>query len=104
MLGLRARADSATDEFGLYLTQPTVRSSRIFTTIATYYTRQTEDYQTTPTEKLGVSIQQDLLESIVREILSLPFVTANAPKALASDAEELTARCERETMSTCSLL
>ncbi len=59
VLGLRARADGQTDEFRLYLTQPTLRTRRLSTTLATYYTRETEDYQTTPTEKLGVSIQQD---------------------------------------------
>jgi outer membrane protein assembly complex protein YaeT len=60
VLGLRTRVDGQTDEFRLYLTQPTLRSRRISTTLGTYYTRETEDYQTTPTEKLGISIQQDL--------------------------------------------
>jgi outer membrane protein assembly complex protein YaeT len=60
VLGLRTRVDPDTDEIRLYLTQPTLRSRRISTTMGTYYTRETENYQTTPTEKLGISIQQDL--------------------------------------------
>ena len=58
-LGLRTRADSETDEFRLYLTQPFLHLRQISTTLSTYYTRETMDYQTTPTEKLGVSMQQD---------------------------------------------
>jgi outer membrane protein assembly complex protein YaeT len=60
VLGLRARKDSETDELRLYLIQPTLRGRGVSTTFGTYYTRETEDYQTIPTQKLGVSIQQDL--------------------------------------------
>ena len=60
VLGLRTRADADTDEARIYLTQPTWRGRRVSTTLATYYTRETEEYQTTPTQKLGISIQQNL--------------------------------------------
>ena len=60
VLGLRTRVDSETDEARLYLTRPFWRQKRLSTTFATYFTRQTEYHQSTPTEKLGVSIQQDI--------------------------------------------
>jgi outer membrane protein assembly factor BamA len=60
VLGLRTRVDSETDEARLYLTQPFWRQKRLSTTLATYFTRETQDYQSTPTQKLGVSIQQDV--------------------------------------------
>ena len=59
-LGLRARYDPETEEYRLYVTQPFWRQNRLSTTIATYFTRETEYHQTHPTDKLGVSIQQDL--------------------------------------------
>ena len=40
--------------------RPFWRHHRLSTTIATYFTRRTEYYQTSPTDRLGVSIQQDL--------------------------------------------
>ena len=55
--GLRVRADSHTDEVRLYVTQPYFRRKPLSTTFATYFTRETQDYQTTPTETAGVSIQ-----------------------------------------------
>ena len=58
-LGLRTRADSETDEARLYLTQPFLGRQRISTTLAAYYTHETQYHQTEPTETLGVSIQQD---------------------------------------------
>lgn len=60
VLGLRTRYDSETNEARLYITQPTWKSRRLSTTLATYFTRETEYLQTTPTQKLGVSIQQDV--------------------------------------------
>ncbi len=60
VLGLRTRVDPETDEFRLYSTRPFWRQSRLSTTISTYFTRETKTYQTTPTETLGASIQQDL--------------------------------------------
>jgi outer membrane protein assembly complex protein YaeT len=60
VLGLRTRADPETEEVRLYMTQPTWNSRHISTTFGIYYTRETEVYQTTPTEKLGASIQQDV--------------------------------------------
>ncbi len=60
ILGLRLRSDPDTSEARLYVTRPFWRHHRLSTTIATYYTRRTEYYQTTPTERLGISIQQDL--------------------------------------------
>ena len=59
-LGLRTRYDSETNEARLYVTQPTWGLRRLSTTVAAYYTRQEEYLQTTPTDKLGVSLQQDL--------------------------------------------
>ena len=59
-LGLRTRVDSETDEARLYLSRPFWRRSRLSTTLSTYFTRQTEYHQSTPTETLGFSIQQDL--------------------------------------------
>ena len=59
-LGLRLRSDPETSEARLYLTRPFWRHHRLSTTIATYFTRRTEYYQTSPTDRLGVSIQQDL--------------------------------------------
>jgi outer membrane protein insertion porin family len=60
VLGLRARVDPETDEARLYMTQPTWRSRHISTTFGTYYTRETKEHQTVPTQTLGVSIQQDV--------------------------------------------
>jgi outer membrane protein assembly complex protein YaeT len=60
VLGLRTRADPETDDFRLYMTKPFWRQLRLSTTIAVYLTRETKNYQTTPTETLGASIQQDL--------------------------------------------
>ena len=59
-LGLRLRSDPETSEARLYVTRPFWRHHRLSTTIATYFTRRTEYYQTSPTDRLGVSIQQDL--------------------------------------------
>ena len=60
ILGLRLRSDPETSEARLYVTRPFWRYHRLSTTIATYFTRRTEYYQTSPTDRLGVSIQQDL--------------------------------------------
>ena len=60
VLGLRTRVDSETDEARIYVTRPFWRQSRLSTTLATYFTRQTEYHQSTPTETLGASIQQDV--------------------------------------------
>ena len=59
-LGLRTRVDSETDEARLYVSRPFWRRSRLSTTLSTYFTRETEYHQSTPTETLGFSIQQDL--------------------------------------------
>ena len=59
-LGLRLRSDPDTSEARLYATKPFWRHHRLSTTLATYFTRRTEYYQSTPTSRLGVSIQQDL--------------------------------------------
>ena len=60
VLGLRTRVDPKTDEVRVYVTRPFWRQTRLSTTVSTYFTRETELYRTTPTEKLGASIQQDL--------------------------------------------
>jgi outer membrane protein assembly complex protein YaeT len=60
VLGLRTRADPETDDVRLYMTKPFWRQLRLSTTVATYLTREVKNYQTTPTETLGASIQQDL--------------------------------------------
>lgn len=60
ILGLRLRSDPDTSEARLYVTRSFWREHRLSTTIATYFTRRTEYYQTTPTDRLGASIQQDL--------------------------------------------
>jgi outer membrane protein assembly complex protein YaeT len=60
VLGLRTRADPETNEVRLYMTKPFWRQLRLSTTVAVYYTRETKNYQTTPTETLGASMQQDL--------------------------------------------
>jgi outer membrane protein assembly complex protein YaeT len=60
ILGLRLRSDPETSEARLYVTRPFWRHHRLSTTIATYFTRRTEYYQTSPTDRLGASIQQDL--------------------------------------------
>jgi len=60
VLGLRARFDSETNEARIYLTQPTWGLCRLSTTFATYYTHETLYHQSTPTDKLGASIQQDV--------------------------------------------
>jgi outer membrane protein assembly factor BamA len=60
VLGLRTRYDSETNEFRLYATQPTWRTRPLSTTLAAYFTHSTQYLQTEPTDKLGVSIQQDL--------------------------------------------
>jgi outer membrane protein insertion porin family len=59
-LGLRMRYDSETNEARLYVSRPFWRQSRLSTTLSTYFTRETQYHQTTPTQTLGVSIQQDL--------------------------------------------
>ena len=60
VIGLRARLDSETTEARLYVSRPFWNQHRLSTTFSTYYTRETEYLQTTPTEKLGVSVQQDV--------------------------------------------
>jgi outer membrane protein assembly complex protein YaeT len=72
-LGLRTRFDPDTHEVRLYLTRPFWRQRRLSTTISTYYTRETLQYQTVPTEKLGVSFQQDYPFRSSRWLLSYGY-------------------------------
>ena len=58
-LGLRARYDSDTKEARIYLTQPFLGFKRLTTTLSTYYIHTIENGQDFPTEKAGVSVQQD---------------------------------------------
>ncbi|HTS66552.1 MAG TPA: translocation/assembly module TamB domain-containing protein [Candidatus Acidoferrales bacterium] len=58
-LGLRARYDSDTQEARLYLTQPFFKLQRITTTASAYYIHEIQNGQDFPTDKLGVSLQQD---------------------------------------------
>ena len=61
ILGLRTRYDSDTNEIRLYLTRPFWGMHKVSNTFSTYFTRETVEGQTTPTQTLGVSLQQDWL-------------------------------------------
>lgn len=59
-LGLRGRYDSETNEARVYATQPTWNHRRVSTTVSLYYDQSLQYHQTTPTQKVGVSLQQEM--------------------------------------------